>query len=912
MQENPENTGVKELVYSTGELDLKYFKKIGFQKKTCASCERYFWTSDETRNTCGDAPCDTYSFIGDSPVPKPYSQDEIRSMFLDFFRKDHKILQPYPVVPRWRDDVLLVNASIYNFQPHVTSGRVKPPGNPLAMSQPSIRMIDTDLVGETGRHLTSFEMMCHDAFNNPTNFIYWKEETVENCHSFLTSALGVKSHLITYKEKPWSGGGNGGSALEVLINGLEVATLVFMDMQADPNGETEIDGNRYSRMDMQIIDTGYGLERMVWLSNGTPNVYQAVMPYAVSHIVENSDIKSWNPENLSRLSRISAQFEPFDRDRVLTKVLEEMKREGSTVGMEELEKEFEQAKSVYILADHTKTLMLLFSDYVIPSNVKVGYLARLLIRRALRAKAECGYSGSLFDLIKLHHSNMENVVANFPEKFIKEALSEEEARYGELEKKAENLVLRIFDRKKEVSTEELLTLYDSSGIIPEVAARIILEKRGAAISIPGDFNYLITTLHDKPALKKSKKDEYPDIFTRPLYYDDTSIREFNAIVLYSSDKKIITNQTAFYPEGGGQPTDLGYFTYRGKKIQMLGAEKHGRAVVHNLEAEIPEHSRIIGTLDYERRRRLMVHHSATHLLLGVLREVLGEHVWQSGVQKGVDKSRIDITHFRKPDDDQIREIEKKCLQYITEGRTVTVRNIEWNKALSTYGFRLFEGGVPDGKSIRVVEIQGVDAEGCGGTHVKSTSELGFLKILKVDTIQEGIQRFTFAAGDAALDYVQDIHRTEQILENELSVTTEKVPESFKKLLSDNIDLRKERERRIKESVDSALGSSQVIKAGELEFDLISGSFNEAETKGIVNALFSLKKELVILYNRREGKTQVRAITSGMDAKEICQCFAGTLKSNPIGTGRHAWIEGTAPLDVSLIKEIFNNCKLRGT
>ncbi len=831
-------------------------------------------------------------------------------MFLDFFRKDHKILSPYPVVPRWRDDVLLVNASIYNFQPHVTSGRVKPPGNPIAMSQPSIRMLDTDLVGETGRHLTSFEMMCHDAFNTPSNFVYWKEETVESCHGFLTKSLGIKSHLITYKEKPWSGGGNGGSALEVLVKGLEVATLVFMDMQADPNGEVEIDGGKYSKMDMMIIDTGYGLERMVWLSNGTPTVYQAVLPYAITHIVDNSSIKSWNPENLSRLSRIAAQFEPFDRDKVLEKVHAEMKSSGSDMSMAELEKEFETAKSVYVLADHTKTLMILFSDYVIPSNVKVGYLARLLIRRALRAKADCGYTGSLYDLIKLHHSNMSKVISNFPETFIMEALAEEEQKYAELEQKGENLILRLFDRKKDITTEELLTLYDSSGIIPEVAAKIIKEKRDVSISIPGDFNYLITTLHEKESPKKVKKEEYPDIFTRPLYYDDTSIKEFNAIVLFSRDKKIITNQTAFYPEGGGQPTDLGYFTYKGRKVGMLGAEKHGRSIVHNLESEIPEHSRIIGNVDFVRRRRLMIHHSATHLLLGVLREVLGEHVWQSGVQKGVDRSRIDVTHFRKPDDEQLRVIERKCLQYITEGRPVTVRNIEWNKALSTYGFRLFEGGVPDGKTIRVVEIQGVDAEGCGGTHVKSTSELGFLKILKVETIQEGIQRFTFAAGEAALNYVQDIYSTEQALEGELSVSWEKVPEAFQKLVSENIELKKERDRKVRETVDDAIASSQKFMLGSMEVELISGSFDDSEVKGIVSALFSQKKELALLNNRKGQTTEMRVITSGMDAKEVCQCFAKTLDSEPKGTGRHAWIEGNATLDVSLIKEIFNNCKLR--
>lgn len=901
-----------KMANSTGELDLEYFGKIGFEKKSCSNCGHYFWTSDRARDTCGDPPCDSYSFIGNSPVNKAYTQKEVRSGFLDFFKSTHKVLQPYPVVPRWRDDVLLVNASIYNFQPHVTSGRVKPPGNPLTMSQPSIRMNDTDLVGETGRHLTSFEMMCHDSFNYPGNYIYWKEETVEYCHRFLTESLGIAPHLITYKEKPWSGGGNGGNAFEVLTGGLEVATLVFMDMAVDPEGSVEIDGSRYSKMDMMIVDTGYGLERMVWLSNGTPTVYEAVMPYAIRHIVENSGIEGWDPENLSRLSRIAAEVEPFDRRKVLDRAMLEIRKTGSELTFEELEKEFDMAKSVYILADHTKTLMILFSDYVIPSNVKVGYLARLLIRRALRAKADCGFRGTLYELIELHNSQMKDVISNFPADFIREALSEEEAKYSELEQKAENIVLRLFDRKKALSAEDLLTMYDSSGIVPETAARIVLEKRGKSVDIPGDFNSLITSLHEQPAAKKKLRETYPDIYTRPLYYDDTSISEFNAIVLHSDGKKIIPNQTAFYPDGGGQPTDLGYFTYRGKRVEMLGAEKHGRAIVHTLDSEIPEHSRIMGHVDFRRRRRLMVHHSATHLLLGVLREVLGEHVWQSGVQKGVDRSRIDITHFRKPTEEQVREIEKRCLKYILERRTVTVRNIEWNKALSTYGFRLFEGGVPEGKSIRVVEIQGVDAEGCGGTHVKFTSELGFIKILKVDTIQEGIQRFTFAAGDAALDYVQEIYATEQLLESELSVGYEKVAESFTRLIGENIELRKEKERRTKENIDRAIKSAVEFDLGEMKAELISGSFDESEIKGIISALFSLRKELALLNNRRNGTTELRIISAKLDARELCGCFTEAFGTEATGSGKHAWISGSLALDVSLIKEIFNKCKLRGS
>lgn len=890
---------------NTGELDLEFFKKTGFQKKSCISCGHYFWTLDGGRNTCGDPPCDSYSFIGNSPVNRQYSLNEVRSLFLDFFKGSHKILGPYPVVPRWRDDVLLVNASIYNFQPHVTSGRVSPPGNPLAMSQPSVRMLDTDLVGETGRHLTSFEMMCHDSFNYKDKFVYWKEETTQYCHRFLTEAMGIDPKLISYKEKPWSGGGNGGNAFEVLISGLEVATLVFMDMVIDPGGTVEIDGNKYSKMDMMIVDTGYGLERLVWLSNGTATVYQAVLPYAIDQIVKNSGIRQWDPESLALLSRHSAEIEPFDRDAVLDRSFPELKERGLIESRDALESQFDLAKAVYTIADHTKTLLILFSDYVIPSNVKVGYLARLLVRRALRAKAECGYTGSLFDLIKLHHHHLKDVIQNFPEAFILEAISEEERKYGELEQKGESLILRIFDKKGTLTTDDLVTLYDSSGIIPETAARIVKEKRMAKISIPGDFNSLITSLHERPEPSGKKKEQYPDIFTRPLYYDDATIKEFNAIVLYSKGNEIIPNQTAFYPDGGGQPTDLGHFTYMGKRVEMFGASKHGRSIVHKVETEIPEHSRIIGHVDYFRRRRLMVHHSSTHLLLGVLRKILGEHVWQSGVQKGVDRSRIDITHFRKPSDQEIREIEKKCLEYITQGRAIAVRNMEWNKAIAKYGFRLFEGGVPEGNTIRVVEIDGVDAEGCGGTHLKNTSEIGFLKILKVETIQEGIQRFTFAAGEAALDYVQDIHSNEQFIEGELSTVQENVPDTISKLISENLELKKDKDRRLKETVESAIANAQTVDIPGMDSIFISGSFNDDELKGIISALFSIRKELSFVMNSKGEAADLRVVAPRQDALSIGEKLAEKTGASLQGTKRHAQLLGHFSIDKSLIRAILD-------
>ncbi len=888
-----------------GNLDLEFFKSEKFVKKKCVKCGKYFLTKDKNRSTCGDPPCDSYSFIGNSPVNKPYSLREMRDKFIGFFSDTHTFIKPYPVVPRWRDDVLLVNASIYDFQPHVTSGRVKPPGNPLVMSQPSIRMTDTDLVGATGRHLTSFEMLCHDAFNYPDKKVYWKEETTKYCYEFLTVGLGVDSELITFKEKPWSGGGNGGNAFEVFVSGLEVATLVFMDLKEDSNGPVEIEGRHYSKMEMEIVDTGYGLERLVWLSQGTPTVYHAVMPEVIDLLLGLLDDPTIDNEILSIFSMEAALLEPFDKKELLKNALSRIKREKKVVDMKELEKLFDRARSLFTLADHSKSLMFLFSDYVIPSNVKVGYLSRLLIRRSLRMIDDLGINVDLSDLIIRHSTNMKDVIPNFPLEFLNTIIPMEKAKYNDLKDRAGSVVERVFRKSGTLTPDDLVLLYDSFGITPEQSTDIVREKFGKDIEIPRDFSKLVVSIHDQGTVPKSKAEHFPDIHTRPLYYDDTSISDFTAVVLFSEGNSIITNQTAFYPEGGGQPSDTGYFLFGNKKIDMLKAEKFNHSVVHRLSSPIQLGARISGHVDFWRRRRLMVHHSATHLLLGVCRMVLGNHVWQSSVQKGTEHSRLDITHYAKISDDEIRKIEQTCLKFITENRKVRVRNIEWNKAIDTFGFRLFQGGVPDGKEIRVVEIDGVDVEGCGGTHVASTGELGFLKILKTETIQEGIQRIIFSAGFAALDFVEDQYSTIKALESRIKPGPEGLKDSILGLIDENIRYKKEQTKNERKFIETLISSAVKIRINDIEGIFISHTLEDSDYKLLVSAVFKLHPFSII--SRKAGNLyETTFISDGaIDCNKIANIFASRIEGEVSGSSKNSVVKSRELVNEMLIRNVFD-------
>ena len=180
-------------------IDLAVFHENGYVRKQCRVTSLWFWTADPDRDTCGDTEEDEYTFIG-APLIAGFDQrgkalkDAMREAFLGFFEaENHARIDPYPVLARWRDDIHLTIASIADFQPHVTSGAVDPPANPLTVSQPCIRLTDVDAVGRSGRHLTTFEMMAHHVFNRPEDGleIYWMETCVELCHRMLTDTFGI-------------------------------------------------------------------------------------------------------------------------------------------------------------------------------------------------------------------------------------------------------------------------------------------------------------------------------------------------------------------------------------------------------------------------------------------------------------------------------------------------------------------------------------------------------------------------------------------------------------------------------------------------------------------------------------------------------------------------------------------------
>ena len=789
------------------EYKLDYFKTQGFSRKICKSCGSAFWTRDSAREICGDAPCEPYTFIG-NPVFRTHTLDSMREAYLTFFENHgHTRIERYPVVARWRDDIYLTIASIADFQPFVTSGIVPPPANPLTISQPCIRLNDLDSVGKSGRHLTTFEMMAHHAFNTPTEEIYWKDRTVELCDLFIAS-IGGDLNKVTYKENPWIGGGNAGPSVEVLIGGLEIATLVFMSLGRQKTAEKGYDlkGEMYYPMKLRIVDTGYGLERLVWASKGSPTIYDAVFPEMVSRVMSAAGLSHMlDNKDYTKILALNAKFAGL-MDISGTNLFNLRKKVAAAIEIspEKLDKMITPIEKVYAIVDHTRCLAFMLGDCIVPSNVREGYLARLVIRRTLRMMTELKIQEPLADLIEAQSKLLAAKKFEQDIAVVREIVDRETEKYAATLERGTRIVQKIAKtykaKSQRVPLSEVITLYDSHGIQPEMI-REIAAREGAVVDLPDNFYSMVADMHSesKKEPEEDKIGKYAERLqvlppTKKLYYEQPADIEFEAVVLDFFDGYAVTDQTLFYPEGGGQPADTGTLVSSDSMVRVDGVVKAGEVILHHITGGVLRRGeRVKGMVDEERRWSLMRHHTATHILLHATKDVLGAHIHQAGAQKGSESSRVDIRHFKHITPDELHRIEVAANRMIMASQPVEIAVEDRTKAEQKYGFSLYQGGVPPGKDIRIVKVAG-DIEACAGTHCRNTGEVGMIKIIRVEHIQDGIERIEFAAGIAAIYYMQHLEQIVSSTAEVLSVQDENLPATVTRFFSEWKEQRKDIER----------------------------------------------------------------------------------------------------------------------
>ncbi|HTY46819.1 MAG TPA: alanine--tRNA ligase [Methanomassiliicoccales archaeon] len=756
------------------EFQLAFFKKNHFARKQCPKCGRHFWSLGDWE-TCGEPPCEEYTFIGNSPMNKPLSLHQMREEYLSFFESHgHRRVKRYPIVARWRDDVFFTQASIYDFQPWVLNEVIEPPGNPLTISQTCVRFNDIDNVGKTGRHFTFFEMCAHHVFNKKGKDIYFKDGTVALCHELFADRLGVDPKRIRYIEEWWEGGGNAGPCVEVIIDGAEVATLVFMMYRTGPGGNQP--------MNMTVVDTGYGLERMTWVSQGTSSAYEAVFGPVLDHMKKLVGVTA-NGRVLEEYSKVAG----MTNAKTAADVRNIREQTAARIGIsyDELMRIVSPLEDIYVICDHTRALALLLNDGVVPSNVREGYFARMLVRRALRSIRSLGIQIPLAEVVGMQ---IDHFVPIFPElaenkSDILRLVAVEEDRYKETLARGKQLVDRMTkDLKKgeRISTEKLIELYDSHGLNPE----LVKEFSSVPVEVPDDFYKQVAARHEKPEAEEAEEvmahpEDLP--VTRALYYEDVDMLEFQGEVLDIVNGGILLDQTAFYPEGGGQEWDLGTLDHH--KIKKV--VKVNSSILHFIDGPLPEKGKVVtGRINKERRVRLMRHHTSAHIINGAARKMLGNHVWQAGAHKSEVEGRLDITHYENLTQEQRDELEREVNRLILEDLKVRIQFMQRDDAEALHGYRLYQGGAVPGKVIRVVEILGLDAEACGGLHCKSTGFVGGIRIRRTKRIQDGIVRIEYSSGMAAVEEMQRDKTAVETLSERLNTPMDKVVEAADRLQND--------------------------------------------------------------------------------------------------------------------------------
>ncbi|HTS32367.1 MAG TPA: alanine--tRNA ligase [Thermoplasmata archaeon] len=787
------------------EYELPFFRTHGFRRQTCTVCGSAFWSLG-THDRCQEAPCREYGFIGHPIFRRPYGLDEMRETFLSFFEaRGHTRIRRYPTVARWRNDVFFTQASVYDFQPWVTSGAIPPPANPLVISQPCLRFIDLEEVGRSGRHLTVFEMMAHHAFNRPDHEVYFKDRCTELCHELLTEQLGCEPTSITYKEEVWEGGGNLGPSLSVGAAGLELATLVFMEYTRS--------GDQLKPMPLTVVDTGYGLERFVWASQGTKSAYESVF--------------------------------------------------GS--GWDELRRTFPPRETA-ILIDHARALNFMLTDGVVPSNSKEGYFARLLLRRMLRILQKTPEAP---DILAVLDRAARDLAHEYPEvgqhrDDLHRVVQAEVERYAEAIERARGTIRRTEERLRatggRITAADLLEWYDSLGVPPEVA----VEELRDPPAIPEDFYAQVAARHasEVPTTDYTEKEEglpEPPAGTPPtevLYYLDPYTDSFEAHVLHVDGPFVVLDRTYFYPTGGGQVSDRGSLG----EHDVVDVTHRGPWVLHRLDKPPAWHAgeRVRGKIDRARRVQLMQHHTATHLLNGALREVLGPHVWQAGAYKGPESARIDITHYKPLSREELHRVERRVNEVVRQDLPVKSYFESRNEAERRFGFRLYQGGAVPGKDLRLVEVPGFDVEACGGTHCTHTSEVGAIGILDVERIQDGIVRLTYVSGERALD-VRDEH--EEVLKEaarRLGVPPAKLPEGIDRLLEEVEEGRKMTKARTREDLGQTAARlladpSATFVVGPVSFVAAKVDLDRDHLQELSRLLTREPGRVAILASEREGK-----------------------------------------------------------
>jgi alanyl-tRNA synthetase len=701
---------------------------------------------------------------------------EIRRTYLSFFEeREHRIVPSASLVPSAHDpSVLLTTAGMQPFKPYFL-GREAPPAPRLADVQKCFRTTDIEEVGNTARHLTFFEMLGNWSFGD-----YFKEESIPWGWELSTQGFGMDPERIwvtVFGGDEELGLGPDEEAIEVWRRvGVPDERIVrlgrsdnfwqagpagpcgpcselYLDRGEGFGGPDERPGDDTDRflefwnhvfmtydlaedgtlteLPMRNIDTGMGLDRMAAILQDVPSVFETDLIRPLVDLAEELSGRRYD--------------------------------EGGAV-----------TRAMRIVADHSRGAAFLIADGVVPSNEDRGYILRRIMRRAIQQGRTLGLEAPW--LGRFAERAIEIMGEAYPElaaerETIARWVGDEEESFGRTLERGMAMLEELVAAAEGSSTSwidaaDAFKLHDTYGFPYDLTVELLAE-RGLSVDDSG-FEELMEEQRERArmgaATAHGAEDRHERVIafaaaaaqTRFVGYE--TLRATTGLAAVQSDDGralVKLEESPFYAEGGGQVADSGTLRWDGGEARVLDVYRVGEDQALEVEprGELAPGVAVEAEVERETRHATMRNHTATHLLHAALRERLGTHVRQAGSAVRPDKLRFDFTHGQALGAEDLRAVEDRVNEWVKASRPVRWLEMERAEAEKLGAMALF--GEKYGEWVRVVEVDGVSRELCGGTHVANTAEVGIFKIASEGSSAANVRRVEALTGPAAIDWFRE-------------------------------------------------------------------------------------------------------------------------------------------------------------
>lgn len=760
---------------------------------------------------------------------KNMTGNELREAFLNFFAERGHLIQPSAsLIPQDDPTLLLIGAGMAPFKPFFT-GKMKPPSPRITTCQKCVRTGDIENVGRTARHHTFFEMLGNFSFGD-----YFKKEVIPWSWEFLTKVLEIPAdklwitiytdddeafdiwhnvvgvpaeRIIRMEENFWEiGSGPCGPCSEIHVDlgedrgcgkpdcavgcdcdrYLEIWNLVFTQYNQNDDGT-------YTPLKNKNIDTGAGLERLASVLQNKKSNFETDLIFPIIEYAAAVANKKFGTDSRTDIS-------------------------------------------LKVIADHARSLSVMISDGVLPSNEGRGYVLRRILRRAVRHGRLIGIN-TLFlaDAVDIVIKIFEGIYPEMAEKrdYIKKVVEMEETRFMQtLQQGTEILNEEIASLRengeKVLNGASAFKLYDTFGFPWELTAEI-LEENSMTMDKDG-FDKAMLEQKERARCARADKECLPVVYNTTAFEAEKLLvneeaKDGKVVLLYEQQNPqpvqtvadgecvaVILDVTPFHAEGGGQLGDTGRLVAPSGVVEVTNTKKlpNGSTILIGqvTEGVINSGEQVITEVNSQRRNDIARNHTATHLLHAALKEVLGSHVNQAGSYVGPDRLRFDFSHFSQVTEEELKRVESIVNERILDSLDVDITETEISKAKAMGAMALF--GEKYGDVVRVVSVPGFSMELCGGVHVKNTALIGMFKIISESSSGAGVRRIEAVTGHGALAFVNE---TETLVRN--------IAQSLKCRTSDILG-------RI-ESLQTELNTSEQ-KANELADRIASSQLDEIDSK----------------------------------------------------------------------------------